>query len=373
MSLQTDGSTYKHEYVIKDHLGNTRVTYRDDDILGVSPFGTIKVEEIVQTNHYYPFGLNMEGNWNGSFPEAKNKYQFGGKELNSDFGLDWNDFGVRFYDPAIGRFPMVDKLASNYPYYTPYQYAGNEVVSSIDLDGLEPKRVIEGWKATDRHMYPSGQEIRMIQDPANLGGGSYWVYEKLNKGGYMYYNEGNKSWDDFNPSRYSDNLMQLGNGMSNVVHGIGVTLATGGVATELGLGRELLKEIAIEAVGERIINGTTEGSDVFDIGISTASNFVPGWKGKIFAITTAALIDIAPFDSDPSATFKIAGYNKRGSAVAVDGFTGILNIGIGAKASGSIGRQFGKAAETVTDNVISTYEAFLNKILQKGEEKQYGK
>jgi hypothetical protein len=32
----------------------------------------------------------------------------------------------------------VDPLAAEYPFYTPYQYAGNQPVNFIDLDGLEP-------------------------------------------------------------------------------------------------------------------------------------------------------------------------------------------------------------------------------------------
>ena len=52
------------------------MTYRDDNTTD-SPLGTIKVGEITQINHYYPFGLNMEGNWNGA--AGSNKYQYNGK------------------------------------------------------------------------------------------------------------------------------------------------------------------------------------------------------------------------------------------------------------------------------------------------------
>jgi hypothetical protein len=36
----------------------------------------------------------------------------------------------------------VDPLAPSYPWYTPYQFAGNMPISAIDLDGLEPKSVV---------------------------------------------------------------------------------------------------------------------------------------------------------------------------------------------------------------------------------------
>jgi RHS repeat-associated protein len=43
------------------------------------------------------------------------------------------------------RFVSVDPLQHKYPYYTPYQYAGNKPVTFIDLDGLEPKEPDEPY------------------------------------------------------------------------------------------------------------------------------------------------------------------------------------------------------------------------------------
>ncbi len=44
---------------------------------------------------------------------------------------------MRIYDPRVGRFLSVDPIAKEYPWYTPYQFAGNKPILSIDLDGLE--------------------------------------------------------------------------------------------------------------------------------------------------------------------------------------------------------------------------------------------
>ncbi|MEM9837004.1 MAG: hypothetical protein AAF828_10905, partial [Bacteroidota bacterium] len=43
---------------------------------------------------------------------------------------------------------MVDPLAPDYPWYTPYQFAGNSPILNIDRDGLEP------WNVND----PNGEE-----------------------------------------------------------------------------------------------------------------------------------------------------------------------------------------------------------------------
>jgi RHS repeat-associated protein len=66
-----------------------------------------------------------------------NLYQYNGKELNNDFGLGWNDYGARWYDASVGRFPSVDPIIEKFPYLNPYNYASNSPVTSIDLWGLQ--------------------------------------------------------------------------------------------------------------------------------------------------------------------------------------------------------------------------------------------
>ncbi len=58
-------------------------------------------------------------------------------------GLGWYDYGFRFYDPVLARFPQLDPLANDFVYLTPYQYASNNPVTNIDLDGLEGVRSTE--------------------------------------------------------------------------------------------------------------------------------------------------------------------------------------------------------------------------------------
>jgi hypothetical protein len=38
------------------------------------------------------------------------------------------DYGMRIYDPRIGRFLSVDPLTKPYPWFTAYQYAGNNPI-----------------------------------------------------------------------------------------------------------------------------------------------------------------------------------------------------------------------------------------------------
>jgi uncharacterized protein RhaS with RHS repeats len=58
---------------------------------------------------------------------------------------DQIDYGMRYYDPRVGRFLSVDPLTKKVPYYTPYQYAGNGPIVNIDMDGLEEVHYIFVW------------------------------------------------------------------------------------------------------------------------------------------------------------------------------------------------------------------------------------
>ena len=124
--VDTTGAVSDYEYFIKDHLGNTRVTVKDSSGLAV----------VQQESHYYPFGMTMEGmSYQNPLQTALNKYLYNGKELQDDLGLDWYDYGARFYDAQLGRFHSVDPLAFLYFDKSLYNYAANNPIFYIDPDG----------------------------------------------------------------------------------------------------------------------------------------------------------------------------------------------------------------------------------------------
>jgi RHS repeat-associated protein len=65
----------------------------------------------------------------------ESKYLYNGKELQSNLGLEWYDYGDRFYDPQLGRFHVVDRFAEKYSFMSPYQYAVNNPILFIDVNG----------------------------------------------------------------------------------------------------------------------------------------------------------------------------------------------------------------------------------------------
>ncbi|MGN6647749.1 MAG: RHS repeat-associated core domain-containing protein, partial [Cytophaga sp.] len=97
---------------------------------------------IIEEDHYYAFGLKIAGISSKKFGDPNegmldNKNLYNDKELFDDADLDWYDYGFRNYDPQIGRFTQLDPLTDDYPELTNYQYASNDPILNIDLDGLE--------------------------------------------------------------------------------------------------------------------------------------------------------------------------------------------------------------------------------------------
>ena len=124
ISLKDDHQPHFFYYHLKDHLGSNRVTK-----VGVGEGGSV-----LQRMNYYPFGGMMASSTGG----AVQPYRYTGKELVRFQGLDWLDYGARWYDPAILRWNGADGMAEKYTPVSSYAFCLNNPLSFIDPDGNNP-------------------------------------------------------------------------------------------------------------------------------------------------------------------------------------------------------------------------------------------
>jgi RHS repeat-associated protein len=131
--VQAEGNgNFSYVYQYKDHLGNVRLLYSDNN-----NNGSVDSSEIIEEKNYYPFGLNHEG-YNAGIDGVYYPYGFNGKEENLEIGLNWLDFSARNYNPEIGRWMNIDPLAENMKDYSTFNYSLNNPIRYIDPDGEDP-------------------------------------------------------------------------------------------------------------------------------------------------------------------------------------------------------------------------------------------
>jgi RHS repeat-associated protein len=89
---------------------------------------------------YYPYGMLMPDR---QYSVKNYSLGFNGQESDSEVKGDGNSYSFTFrvYDSRTGRFLSVDPITKDYPWNSPYAFAENDVVSSIDLEGLEKFRI----------------------------------------------------------------------------------------------------------------------------------------------------------------------------------------------------------------------------------------
>ena len=142
----TAGSTVWNDpgltrYELSNHLGNVLATISDKKLAHGDGSGGVDYynADVVSATEYYSFGWQKPGRTYLNSNYTSYRFGFNGKENDDDVKGEGNqqDYGMRIYDPRVGRFLSVDPIAKQYPELTPYQFASNTPIQAIDLDGNE--------------------------------------------------------------------------------------------------------------------------------------------------------------------------------------------------------------------------------------------
>lgn len=164
-------NAYDYVFNYTDHLGNIRLSYTDanrDGIIasfedeycvetnplgGCNAYGYRYVREVLEENHYYPFGLKHR-NYNTQLSKYEKdpvdddkrrpfeavtldyKYKYNGKELQDELGLNVYDMDMRQYDPAIARWTVMDPVVHHS--MSPYNsFDNNPVFGQIRVEQIQ--------------------------------------------------------------------------------------------------------------------------------------------------------------------------------------------------------------------------------------------
>jgi len=220
------------------------------------------------------------------------------------------DYGFRIYDARLGKFLSEDPLRANYPFYSPYHFAGNNPIGFVDLDGQEPSRPELFWKKLDKawefKTFKKDVEYAVffrtigVHNWKDIGLFDLPKQEKMYvqlrydpKGEadakYFWWNKNEKKWTIFNPNDIGGTAEEITETSAKLIFGAalivsGMEFPALGKAlidqlktqTVLNIGSELAdvilsdEKFSFKKSTENVFSATIEGIDVADGVISVA-------------------------------------------------------------------------------------------------------
>jgi len=168
---------------------------------------------------YYPFGMNMPGR---KYNNSSNTYRYGFNRKEKDNDMDGNcyDYGMRIYNPGLVRFLSVDPLTNTFPFYTPYQFAGNSPLKFVDLDGKEPQDYMENWQT--REIGSDGKRVgdyTLVCDPKLGRIDAVLVYDKWTKTEWFVHQDDRGNWYYLKNNNGVSDVMSIGSKSGDLAGG----------------------------------------------------------------------------------------------------------------------------------------------------------
>ncbi|MCU0319936.1 MAG: hypothetical protein MUE88_07640, partial [Flavobacteriales bacterium] len=116
--------------------------YLSDILMWLNSYGITAsaVEDVIYINNW-PANSELTSSTDLAVLQVSSyAYGFNGKRKDNEiYGSEGTayDYGMRMHDPRVGRFLSLDPLQTSFPWWTPYQFAGNTPIQAVDLDGKE--------------------------------------------------------------------------------------------------------------------------------------------------------------------------------------------------------------------------------------------
>ncbi|MEM1002697.1 MAG: DUF6695 family protein, partial [Bacteroidota bacterium] len=134
--IKPTNNSWRYVYQYKDHLGNVRLSYTEDPSNPGQP-------TIIEENNFYPFGLKHRGyniNVSPLGNDVAQKWKYNGQEFSESLGLNLYEMDMRQYDPALGRFNVIDPLTHHS--MSPYNAFDNNPIFWADPSGADATSLI---------------------------------------------------------------------------------------------------------------------------------------------------------------------------------------------------------------------------------------
>ncbi|SFF37416.1 RHS repeat domain-containing protein [Thermoflexibacter ruber] len=162
-------------YVISTEPDTVFYTWFDDLKIEITDKPTAMV---VQENHYYPFGLGMKGLDYVQTASKEDKFQFNGKEKQTELSLNHYDFSARSYDYQIGRTTTLDPHADRYVNVSAYSFLNNNPLITIDPTGKDGIIIIFPSYQADGYPLTGHAGILLIDNKTGVT--AYYEYGRYN-------------------------------------------------------------------------------------------------------------------------------------------------------------------------------------------------
>lgn len=138
-------------------------------------------------------------------------FRFTGKELDNQNGLNWYDFGARWFDVAgVPMWTSVDPLAEKFYPFTPYSYCAGDPVNKFDPDGREVHDGLGSYNADNKDLKDLTIELAKQDAPNSIMIVAHGVQNEegvTTSVNMQTYNQKTKEWED--------NYVSTGKDLSN--------------------------------------------------------------------------------------------------------------------------------------------------------------